>query len=268
MQVKEVGRVFQNVFEQVIRSCIRFWTVLGEMSQDAVFSCGSVCPVFVSPFILCLMIRTRSLAFAYPGQPLFEFPDLTLTAGEHHLLLGRSGCGKTTLLHLLAGLLRPTSGEVQIADTVLNRLSAAQLDHFRGQHIGIVFQRPHFVSSLSVMDNLLLASHLAGKKQDRGHALQLLHRLGVAASAAKRPHRLSQGEQQRVGIARALLHQPAVVLADEPTSALDDVHALEVGRLIDETTRQAGAALLLVTHDARLLPIFPRHLHLQRQTQP
>lgn len=209
------------------------------------------------------MIAVRDLSFRYtPETPLLRFPDFECPPGDRLLVLGQSGSGKTTLLHLMSGLLHPASGRIEVAGTVLNGMSGKALDRFRGRSIGIVFQRPHFVASLTVLENLLLPAFLAGERPDRARALGMLEDLGVGAKASRRPRDLSVGEQQRVGIARALVHRPAVVLADEPTSALDDRSTEAVVALLERTAGEAGATLVVVTHDARLTARYPRRLDL------
>jgi lipoprotein-releasing system ATP-binding protein len=202
------------------------------------------------------MLTTQRLTFAYSSTKRFAFPDLTCANGEALLILGQSGTGKTTFLHLLALLLRPESGQVRINDTDLTALSAAQTAAFRAQHVGIVYQKPHFVGSLSVLDNLLLANYLADKKQLKDRARQLAEQLGFAEQLGKKTAQMSQGEQQRVSIARAMMNQPAVILADEPTSSLDDANADRVISLLREQSEQIGASLVVVTHDQRLKEAF------------
>ena len=182
------------------------------------------------------------------------------TKGEHWLILGASGSGKTTLLQLLAGLRTPASGEIRIGDTDVSKLSHAALDKFRGQHIGIVFQQPHFIESLNVEDNLVLAQSLAGKHIDREKIRKLVGRLALSHKLKSSTWSLSQGEQQRVAIARALVNEPAVILADEPTSALDDQNTQEVISLLEEQAQLAHATLVVVTHDARLKSQFPKQI--------
>jgi putative ABC transport system ATP-binding protein len=160
--------------------------------------------------------------------------------------------GKTTLLHLLGGLLRPQQGQIAINGVDLAKLDTRSMDRFRGQHIGIVFQQAHFVQALTVARNLQMAQYLAGTPQDTGRIEDILDRLGLASKRDKATHRLSLGEQQRVSIARAVLNRPKLLLVDEPTSALDDHHAAEVIRLLTDTAREAAAALVIVTHDQRL----------------
>jgi putative ABC transport system ATP-binding protein len=179
------------------------------------------------------------------------------------LITGASGSGKTTLLHLLAGLLRPTQGSVFVQQTDITRLPARQLDQFRGRHIGLVFQRAHFVESISVGRNILLPTLWSRPGTDAAHRLQqLAGQLGIAHLLAARPSRLSQGELQRAAIARALINQPGLVLADEPTSALDDANCEAAISLLQQQCQLAGAQLLVVTHDTRLIQSFSQRIHL------
>ena len=207
------------------------------------------------------MLESKNLRFSYGTQaPSFSFPDLHCQAGQELLILGASGCGKTTLLHLLAGLLRPEAGQVKVANQDLQQLSDSEQDLFRGRQIGIVFQQSHVLKALSVVDNLLAAQYLAKRPQDRSKALALLERLNLGHRAQASAGQLSLGEQQRLAIARALINQPALVLADEPTSSLDDGNCREVSQLLLEQSRALNAALVIVTHDARLKEIIAQQV--------
>lgn len=208
------------------------------------------------------MLATENLQYAYSGGGPLRFPDIRCQTGEHWLLLGQSGCGKTTLLHLLGGLLTPREGRVVIGQTDLTALSPAQVDKFRGRQVGIIFQTPHFVRSLSVAENLALARQLAGLPADRPYLMHLLERLAVDHKVHAKTDALSQGERQRVAIARALACKPGVILADEPTSALDDVNTDEVIRLLEDIAREVQATLLVVTHDKRLKDNFSNQIDL------
>lgn len=198
------------------------------------------------------MLKASNLSHQYSGGNRLKFPDLSIGSGEEWLILGQSGCGKTTLLNLLSGLLKPESGSVELAGTNLSKLSGARLDKFRGKHIGVVFQQSHFIASLTVLQNLLLAQKLAGVKRDRVYLKRLLEKLGLSDKVNRLPSRLSVGEQQRVSIARALATKPKLILADEPTSALDDKNCEVVLNLLREASSETGAALVIVTHDTRL----------------
>ncbi|MCI4668402.1 MAG: ATP-binding cassette domain-containing protein [Bacteroidia bacterium] len=198
------------------------------------------------------MIRSSSLSFSYNEQNTFNFPDIQADAAHPLLILGGSGVGKTTFLHLLAGLLRPKSGKIIIGERNISSMSTRELDKFRGGHIGLVFQRSHFVSSLNVRDNLRLSQYLARERQNPDLIREILERLNLGNKLDQKTYRLSIGEQQRVAIARAVLNDPDVILADEPTSALDDANADEVISLLEEAAHAARAALVIVTHDQRL----------------
>lgn len=208
------------------------------------------------------MISTNNIRFSYGKGASFHFPDITTSKGESLLITGGSGRGKTTLLHLLGGLLRPESGTIIVEDTDIASLSEKKLDHFRGRNIGLVLQQSYFVASLNVLDNVVLASWLASGKQATDKAKQLLEQLGLADQLHKLPSQLSIGQQQRVSIARALINGPKLLLADEPTSSLDDENAMKVAGMLDELAKQYGTALVIVTHDQRLKDRFPNQITL------
>ena len=204
-----------------------------------------------------MLLSTKDLSFEYPGSAEMVFPDLDCGSGETHLILGPSGSGKTTLLHLLGGLLKPKNGSIKVNEIDIGKLSGGEVDKFRGQHIGLVFQQPHFVASLNVEENLLLAQKLAGQPTSTSKIKELLDQLGIADKLKKKTSELSAGEKQRLSIARALINRPAVILADEPTSALDDTNCKNVIKLLEELAAQNGSALIVVTHDKRLMDYFP-----------
>lgn len=208
------------------------------------------------------MIYTKDLAYAHPNGRLLQFPDLACEGGNALLITGPSGAGKTTLLHLLAGLLRPSSGNVLVGGTSLPQLKLSAMDDFRGKNIGLVFQRSHFIASLSIQENLLLPAALVKAPPSRERMRQLADKLRIGALLHKKPAQLSQGEQQRASIARALLQSPQVLLADEPTASLDDHNCEAVAQLLAEQAQQQNAALLIVTHDNRLKQIFKDHIQL------
>ena len=212
------------------------------------------------------MVEVQGIRFRYGSEsPNMDFPDFACAAGERMLLLGNSGTGKTTLLHLLCGMLRPEAGSLRVAGRDLRTASDRELDVWRGSELGIVFQRAHFVQSLTVSENLALPHQLT-QGTVPGEVLErmgsMLDRLGIAHRADARPHELSVGEQQRASIARALLHQPKVVFADEPTSALDDHNAAAVMDILDREA--ADATLVVVTHDQRLKDRYSNCVTLER----
>lgn len=209
-----------------------------------------------------LSLKLTALRHRYDAQTVLSVERFEVTAGEHWLVLGPSGCGKTTLLHVVAGLLRPSEGEVEVAGQALAALSGAALDRWRGRTVGIALQAQHLVPHLSVRDNLRIAQYLAREPQDDARIAETLAALGVADKAARKPAELSQGERQRVTIARAVVNRPKLLLADEPTANLDD-HATE--RAVDLLTKQAevhGATLIVATHDARVKAKFAHTLRL------
>lgn len=208
------------------------------------------------------VLRVAGLSFDYGDGELLAFPDCEVPFGQHCLILGPSGCGKSTLLHLIAGLLKPASGHVELAGQRIDALSGASLDRFRGRHVGLVFQRLHLLPALSVEDNLLLAQGLAGMPRDRSRVHELLERLGVAQRAHARPDDLSFGQAQRVALARAVINSPPVILADEPTSNLDDGNTREVLSLLQAEATRSGASLIVATHDRRIRDAFDLRLEL------
>jgi putative ABC transport system ATP-binding protein len=201
------------------------------------------------------LIRLRAAGKQYEsaGPPALDGVDLTVSAGEAVAVMGPSGSGKSTLLNLVAGLDRPTEGQVEVAGTVLNRLSETALARFRREHIGIVFQFFHLLEDLTARDNVLLPAQLAGthRRAALARADELLDTLGLAARANAYPARMSGGERQRVAVARALINRPQLLLADEPTGAVDARAGANVAELLRDLNR-SGQTVLLVTHDAEL----------------
>lgn len=208
------------------------------------------------------MISTKNITFSYNKDQIFILPDLHCDAGNTILITGDSGKGKTTYLHILAGLLRPSTGTIEIDKTNIVTLSESKNDKFRGQNIGIVFQKSHFVSALTVLENLEMASWLATGKKNSARAKKLLEQLDIISQSDKLPNQLSIGQQQRVSIARALMNGPKVLLADEPTSSLDDRNAEKVIELLTFLSKEYKAALIIVTHDNRIKEKFSNRITL------
>ena len=208
------------------------------------------------------MLLTKDLTYRYSRTETtqIDFPDIHCDSGEHWLLLGQSGSGKTTLLHLLAGMRTPKSGKIEVNEVDIASLSPTKLDRFRGKQIGVIFQRPHFVRSLTVYQNIALARQLAGLPIVSSEIENVLTRLNVAHKMNEMTGQLSVGEQQRVAIARAIVNKPSIILADEPTSALDDFNTTEVLKLINDQATDVNATLLVVTHDTRLKSEFENQI--------
>ena len=207
------------------------------------------------------MIKTESLKFSYDRKKYFDFPDINLDSGENLLIIGNSGIGKTTLLHLLAGILKPESGSINISGTDISKFSDTELDKFRGDNIGIVFQKPHFISSLTINENLKLAKYLSPSKTS-GDAKKILESLNIKDKYQQKPNQLSEGEKQRASIALALINSPSLILADEPTSSLDDFNCDIVIKLLKKQAKDHKAQLIVITHDARLKKHFKNNLNL------
>ena len=211
------------------------------------------------------MLEVRALEQHYAGRPVLRLARLKLQQGEQMAILGPSGSGKSTLLHILAGLLEPTQGEVLFEGKALGQMGSAERDRWRGRELGIIFQRLHLLPALSVLQNLQWAQRLARVPLHQAPAMQLLEDLEIADLAHSKPAQISQGQAQRVAVARALVHQPKLLLADEPTSSLDAHNAQLTLRLLQEHAQAAKASLLLVTHDARIQGQLDRELVLEPQ---
>jgi putative ABC transport system ATP-binding protein len=212
------------------------------------------------------MIRVERLRFGYNGAgEVLRLDRFILEPKCNVLVVGPSGCGKTTLLHLIAGLLLPTSGSIVVDGHDLSALSPAARDRFRGRHIGIVLQQFHLLPTLTAMQNLLVAQSIAGLRVDRAVARSMLGALGVDDRADAYPHQLSVGQQQRVAMARALVNHPKLLLADEPTSNLDDEACASVADLLLHSSQQHEVSLVIATHDSRLKSKIPRQVALPRR---
>ena len=207
------------------------------------------------------MIKTKEINFNYDNQVFFKFSDINLKSGENLLILGDSGIGKTTLLHILSGLLKTNSGSIELFGKEITQFSSFQLDRFRRDNIGVVFQRPHFINSLTVKENLQLAQYIANKK-DNKRIENVLKNLNIFEKLNKNINELSQGEKQRVSIALAIVNSPKLILADEPTSSLDDGNTFNVIKLLKKQASDFGAQLIVITHDRRLMEHFKKCIEL------
>ncbi len=201
-------------------------------------------------------LTAHALTYSYPSGRQMAFPGLTCPGRSNLLIHGMSGSGKTTLLHLLAGILTPSGGEIRYGDVLLSALGSAKKDRFRGENIGMVFQKHLFIEGVSVYDNLVAARRLAGNSEDPDYLVQLLEGLNIAHLAGKKASALSEGEQQRFSIARALANQPSWVFADEPTSGLDDMNCAAFVKLMQLAVTQKPVSWIIATHDNRLKNYF------------
>lgn len=208
------------------------------------------------------MIETQNVIFSYDNETSFNFPDISLEEGEDLLVLGASGVGKTTFLHLLSGLLPAEEGSIFIGVTDLQKLSRKELDAFRGREMGIVFQTAYFVSSLTVGENLAMRLYFPDKKKDKKRIQEIAARLGIADQLNKKVSQLSEGQKQRVSIALALVNRPKIIFADEPTASLDDENCAKVITLLKEEAHKSKANLIIITHDQRVKTMFKNHLQL------
>jgi len=192
--------------------------------------------------------------------------DTTIVVGELVVVLGKSGSGKSTLLNLVSGIDQPDKGEVRVAGVDLVRLSERDRTLFRRRHIGFIFQFFNLLPTLTVLENLLLPLELEGRigRQDQHRCAELLEAVGLASRASSFPDRLSGGERQRVAVARALVHQPAIILADEPTGNLDVDTGVEVIELLDRLTRRAGKTLVMATHSREVVGVADRILTIEQ----
>lgn len=199
------------------------------------------------------MLQVRGLAKRWPGGvPLFEAVDLDLAPGELVAILGESGAGKSTLLNIVAGLDRAEAGTVTVSGTTITSLGEDELARWRRRRVGFVFQAFHLLPYLSVEENVALPLLLNGVAavERRERAAAALAAVGMAAHAQRKPASLSGGEMQRVAVARAVVHRPALVLADEPTGNLDEANAAATMQALRDAVKREGAAGLLVTHSA------------------
>ena len=193
--------------------------------------------------------------------------DMQVAPGEVVGLIGPSGSGKSTLLKCLGAVIEPTAGRMTLGQDVIydNGWKIPDLRALRRDKIGFVFQAPYLISFLDVTDNVALLPMLAGKPnaEARKRAMELLEALDVAHRAKAMPSQLSGGEQQRVSIARGLVNRPPVILADEPTAALDSERALAVVRILNQMAKQYETAIIIVTHDEKIIPTFKRIYHIR-----
>ncbi len=227
------------------------------------------------PAVSCEQLY-KSFGTGENAVPVLRGVDFRVHYGEMTFLVGPSGCGKTTLLSVVAGLLNPTRGRLQVLGTTINELSNQQAVLFRRQNLGFVFQQFNLLPALTAAENASVPLLAAGWKRSRAveKAEALLQDLGLGARAHAKPNQLSGGQQQRVAFARALIHEPRLLVCDEPTSALDAETGHHVMDLLRQAAVRADRAVLVVTHDSRIYNFADRLAHMndglitQVETQP
>ncbi len=209
------------------------------------------------------MVQIDRLTFQYKKEKhLFSFPNIDLKERENLLIIGKSGIGKTTFLHLLAGLLTPISGKIVIGGVDIHSISHSELDKFRGQNIGLVFQKKHAIQSLNVVENLQARLFLSKKSISNTKIDFLLEQLDISDCKNSKLNTLSEGQLQRLGIVMAVIHNPQVILADEPTSSLDDESCSIVIELLIKQAKLTNANLIVITHDHRIKSLFSNSITL------
>lgn len=199
------------------------------------------------------MLEISRLGHAYSGRSVLSIESFSLAPGRHALLLGPSGSGKSTLLNLVAGILTMQSGRIVLDGTDVAQLSPRAADAWRARHIGMLPQQLALIPSLSVFENVILPSYAAGSDPDLPRVRELLTALGLSDLAGAKPQQLSQGQRQRVAMARAVYARPRLILADEPTANLDDDSCAKVVELLLAQAAAAQASLLIASHDVRVV---------------
>ena len=189
--------------------------------------------------------------------------SFSVESGSSIAITGPSGGGKSTLLGVIGGLARPTSGSVRIGDSQISDLSERDRSDFRRSHIGFVYQADNLLPFLTLIENVGLQLALNGQASGAGRSLAVLAELGLAGLAYRLPDHLSGGQRQRASVARAIVHQPEIILADEPTGALDTANAVGVIDLLLGMQREIGATLIMVTHDRDAASRLDRQIHLR-----
>jgi ABC-type lipoprotein export system ATPase subunit len=208
-----------------------------------------------------LQLRQVKKSYAEPDGgrlPILDIPLFEVKNGEQMVLIGRSGCGKTTLLHTIAGITRADTGEIAIDGIDIARLSEAGVDRVRASKIGYVFQTFNLLAGFTALENVLLGMTFGRGRRDVGRARQLLDRVGLSHRGHHKPTALSVGEQQRVAVARALANRPSLLLADEPTANIDPRNQQKIVDLIRETCREENVSLIMVTHSPEIAGQFSR----------
>ena len=211
------------------------------------------------------MIDIKNITNSFGSLQVLKGIDLHIAPGEVVSIVGPSGAGKTTLLQIIGTLDRPDSGTVCVDSVDVTTLSQRQLSDFRNRHLGFVFQFHQLLPEFTAIENIMIPAYIAGTspKQARARAKELLDFMGLADRATHKPNELSGGEKQRVAVARALVNNPAVILADEPSGSLDTKNKEELHQLFFDLRNQFGQTFVIVTHDESLAQLTDRTIHLR-----
>ena len=211
------------------------------------------------------MLKATNIYKNYGNLPVLQGVDISINKGEIVSIVGSSGAGKSTLLHILGTLDKADKGSVSLSDTRVDELSGKKLASFRNKSIGFVFQFHHLLPEFTALENVCIPGWIAGqnKKEVMNRASALLDTLGLSERKENKPQQLSGGEQQRVAVARALINNPAIIMADEPTGNLDSVHARELHQLFIDLRKQFNQTFLIVTHNEELAQMSDRTLHMK-----
>lgn len=216
---------------------------------------------------MLLQLREVKKSFSQPDGselPILDIPEFSVDAGNQVVLVGRSGCGKTTLLHVIAGISRPTAGRVKIDGWDIALMAESEVDQFRAERIGYVYQTFNLLPSFTALENVLLGMTFGRLRADRERVKALLKRVGLEHRLTHKPPMLSVGEQQRVAVARALANRPQLILADEPTANVDVGNQQQIIDLLRETCQEENVALILVTHAPEVAEQFSRVEYLEQ----
>ena len=210
------------------------------------------------------MIDIKNITKSFGSLQVLKGIDLHIDRGEVVSIVGPSGAGKTTLLQIIGTLDRPDTGTVCVDGIDVTRLSQKKLSDFRNQHLGFVFQFHQLLPEFTAIENIMIPAYIAGmsQKQAKQRAKELLDFMGLADRATHKPNELSGGEKQRVAVARALVNNPAVILADEPSGSLDTKNKEELHQLFFDLRDKFGQTFVIVTHDEQLASITDRTIHL------
>lgn len=212
-----------------------------------------------------MILEATNIHKAYGTLEILKGVSLTINKGEIVSIVGASGAGKSTLLHIIGTLDRPDKGHIRINNTLLSDLSEKKLSDFRNLNIGFIFQFHHLLPEFTALENVSIPGYIAGedKKVVEQRAMELLDKLGVAHRASHKPSAMSGGEQQRVSVARALINNPAIILADEPSGNLDSENATALHRLFFELRESMQQTFVIVTHNEDLAAISDRTIQMR-----